>query len=75
MFIPFIYFFYLETAGLSLDEIDRVFDLRHAPGVKMTYKEATRHAKDELEAERLRIRSAKSQVGEKEMTEHVEEAV
>ena len=47
----------METRGLSLDEIDRVFEIKHAPGSKITYKEATRLAKEEIEAEKLRIQS------------------
>ncbi|KAK5174814.1 uncharacterized protein LTR77_001897 [Saxophila tyrrhenica] len=68
-FAPIIWFFYLETAGLSLDEIDRVFEIAHAPGVKMGYKEATRLAKEEFEAERLRIHDGKQVNREKEPSE------
>ncbi|KAK0251647.1 hypothetical protein B0A54_12143 [Friedmanniomyces endolithicus] len=54
-FLPFIWFFYVETAGLSLDEIDRVFVLKHAEGSALTYKQATEQAKEQLEIERLEI--------------------
>ncbi|KAK0276031.1 hypothetical protein LTR91_002431 [Friedmanniomyces endolithicus] len=54
-FLPFIWFFYVETAGLSLDEIDRVFVLKHAEGSTLTYKQATEQAKEQLEIERLEI--------------------
>ncbi|TKA45763.1 hypothetical protein B0A54_03448 [Friedmanniomyces endolithicus] len=69
-FLPFIWLFYVETAGLSLDEIDRVFVLKHAEGSTLTYKQATEQAKEQLEIERLEIsaRPEKSGVG----TDHVE---
>lgn len=71
-FFPIIWFFYVETAGLSLDEIDRVFAIKHAPGAKMTYKEATRLAKEELEVERLQIRDVAGVDEEKASSDHVE---
>ena len=55
VWLPFIWYFYVETAGLSLDEIDRVFELKHAPGATMTYQEATMLAKEEIEHERILI--------------------
>lgn len=41
-FIPFIIYFYVETAGLSLEEVDRVFELKYGrdDGVKISYDEA-----------------------------------
>ena len=74
-FVPIIWSFYVVTAGLSLDEIDRVFAIKHAPGAKMSYKEATRPAKEKLEAERLQIQGVILANGEKEALGHVEEAV
>ncbi|KAK3075809.1 hypothetical protein LTR53_000511 [Teratosphaeriaceae sp. CCFEE 6253] len=73
-FLPFIYFFYVETAGLSLDEVDRVFVLKHAPGSTLTYKQATEKAKEELEMERLEInaRGEKGVQAEKPMSSYVE---
>lgn len=47
-FLPFIYYFYVETANLSLEEIDRVFEIKYGGGPKVTYKEATEQAKREL---------------------------
>ena len=70
--MPFIWFFYVETAGLSLDEIDRVFTLKHAPGSTLTYKEATRQAQEELETERLEITNRPAKGLEAGFTEHVE---
>lgn len=74
-FIPIIWLFYVETAGLSLDEIDRVFAIKHAPGRKITYKEATQLAKEEMEAERLQIREETAANGEKEGQAHFEKLV
>lgn len=40
-FIPIIWLFYPETAGLSLDEIDWMFSIKYGSAAKMTYQEAT----------------------------------
>lgn len=70
--LPWIYFFYVETAGLSLDEIDWVFEFKFAPGANMTYKEATRLAKERMEEGRNAGISAE----EKDRSvEHVENKV
>lgn len=70
--IPLIWFFYVETAGLSLEEIDRVFELKHAPGAKMTYAEAAKQAREDIESERLQLRDPGSE--DKEPTsEYVEQ--
>lgn len=74
-FVPIIWLFYVETAGLSLDEIDRVFEIKHAPGSRMTYKEAIVRAKEELEAERLQVRDVLTTDGEKEGPFHTERVV
>ena len=47
-FLPFIWYFYVETAGLSLEEIDRLFAIKFHGGSSMTYKEATRLAQEEI---------------------------
>ncbi|GAB7328390.1 hypothetical protein MBLNU13_g00369t2 [Cladosporium sp. NU13] len=65
--LPIIWFFYVETAGLSLEEIDRVFEIKHAPGSKISYTEAAKQAKEDIESERL-------QVGEKESKDTAESA-
>ena len=65
--LPIVWFFYVETAGLSLEEIDRVFEIKHAPGANISYTEAAKQAKEEIESERL-------QVGEKGSKENVESA-
>jgi len=53
--LPIVWFFYVETAGLSLEEIDRVFEIKHAPGSKMTYAEAAKQARVDIESERLQV--------------------
>lgn len=39
-FLPFIWYFYVETAGLSLEQVDNVFELKHDSGPAMSYKQA-----------------------------------
>ena len=41
-FVPLVYFFYPETARLSLEEIDGVFALKYGGDRKVSYKEAAR---------------------------------
>jgi hypothetical protein len=72
LFIPVIWLFYPETAGLSLDEIDRVFTIKYTAASKMTYQQATSQARDEFTAERLRIADGITRSGGKQMAEHVE---
>ncbi|CAO2656677.1 Nn.00g054800.m01.CDS01 [Neocucurbitaria sp. VM-36] len=40
--VPFIWYFYVETAGLSLEEVDLMFAIKYNGGKDMTYKEARR---------------------------------
>jgi len=49
---PIVWFFYVETKGLSLEEVDLMFKIKYHGGKKMTYKEAGRLAK--LEADNVR---------------------
>nr|XP_036577935.1 uncharacterized protein CTRU02_11997 [Colletotrichum truncatum]KAF6785065.1 hypothetical protein CTRU02_11997 [Colletotrichum truncatum] len=46
-FVPIIWHWYVETANLSLEQVDRLFEIKHAGGKKMNWKEATRLAKME----------------------------
>jgi sugar porter (SP) family MFS transporter len=39
-FLPFVYYFYVETAGLSLEQIDRVFEFKYEGGKGMRLSEA-----------------------------------
>ena len=50
-----------------MEEIDRVFEIKHAPGSKMSYTEAAKQAKEDIESERL-------QVGEKDSKDTAESA-
>lgn len=55
-----------------MDEIDRVFAIKHGAGRKITYKEATQLAKEEMEAERLQIRDVTAANGKEGASAHVE---
>lgn len=46
-FIPLIYFFYVETATLSLEQVDRLFEIKHDAGKDMSWADATRIARTE----------------------------
>ena len=46
--LPFIWYFYVETAGLSLEEIDSLFEIKYTGGKDMSWDEATRLAKEEV---------------------------
>ena len=74
--LPWIYFFYVETAGLSLDELDRVFENKFAPGVDMTYKETTKLAKEQMEEGRHVLGDSSMTVSEeKAAVEYLEQEV
>ena len=47
LFIPVIWLFYVETANLSLEQIDRLFEIKHEAGHGMSWSEATRMARSE----------------------------
>lgn len=49
---PIVWFFYVETTGLSLEEVDLMFKIKYHGGKGMTYKEAARQAKIEAQAVR-----------------------
>jgi hypothetical protein len=57
---PIIWFFYVETKGLSLEEVDLMFKIKyHGKKEGVTYKEAARRAKAETERIRERERQVK----------------
>ncbi|KAJ4345338.1 uncharacterized protein N0V89_011468 [Didymosphaeria variabile] len=43
-FVPIIYRWYVETANLSLEQVDRLFQIKHEGGKDTSWKEATRLA-------------------------------
>lgn len=45
-FVPIVYFFYVETARLSLEEIDAVFEIKYEGGSGMTYEQAAKLARE-----------------------------
>ena len=44
-FVPVVHSFYVETARLSLEKLDRVFEIKYDGGSSMTYKEAAKLAR------------------------------
>lgn len=46
-FIPVIWNFYIETANLSLEQVDRLFELKNEAGANMTWTQASRLARME----------------------------
>lgn len=48
-FLPVIWYFYVETASLSLEQVDRLFEIKHDGGKDMSWADATRIARTEDE--------------------------
>ncbi|KAF2096100.1 general substrate transporter [Rhizodiscina lignyota] len=48
-FLPLIWYYYIETANMSLEEIDRMFEIKYDAGKEMTYKQAAKRAREEVE--------------------------
>jgi hypothetical protein len=67
--VPFIYYFYIETANLTLEEIDTIFEIKHDGGSKMSYKEATRLAHVQAKARRATMAIKKDDPAADEMIE------
>lgn len=67
-FIPVIWWFYIETANLSLEQVDRLFEIKHDGGKDMTWSEATKIAltqsgiRPDLQAEKERVHSEHCEV-------------
>ncbi|KAL2830879.1 general substrate transporter [Aspergillus cavernicola] len=40
LFIPIIWYFYVETANLSLEQVDRLFEIKHDAGKDMSWSQA-----------------------------------
>lgn len=45
VFTPICWYFYVETAGLSLEEIDKLFEVKYYGDKSMAYQEAAETAK------------------------------
>jgi hypothetical protein len=58
---PFIWYFYVETAGLSLEEIDLMFKIKYNGAKGMSYKEASVLAREESDRQRHEDVSEKTQ--------------
>lgn len=69
--VPFIWYFYVETAGLSLEEIDKLFEIHYKGGKGMTWEEATRLAKEEIALTKMQIHE-KTPHGNAEAVDHME---
>jgi hypothetical protein len=52
---PFIWYFYVETAGLSLEEVDLMFSIKYNAGKAMTYNDARRLAQEQSQTSRLTL--------------------
>lgn len=62
----------METAGLSLEEVDKLFEVKYANGRSMTYREAAREAKEEMKARMNQKKYDKDSPGEKQSTAELE---
>lgn len=51
VFCPICWLFYVETSGLSLEEVDRLFEIKYYGGKNMTYQSAARRAKEVVNIE------------------------
>ncbi|KAF2687384.1 general substrate transporter [Lentithecium fluviatile CBS 122367] len=60
--VPFIWYFYVETAGLSLEEVDIMFAIKHNGGKDMTYKKARRLALEQRQTVLLSMEEKEMQV-------------
>lgn len=47
-FVPIIWVFYVETANLSLEQVDRLFEIKQDADKDMTWSDATRIARTEI---------------------------
>jgi hypothetical protein len=62
VWFPIIWFFYVETKGLSLEEVDLMFKIKYNAGKAMTYKEAAKLAKEEADTVRKSESQTKKEV-------------
>ena len=47
LFIPIIWYFYVETANLSLEQVDQMFEIKHDAGKDMSWSDAYKNARME----------------------------
>ena len=62
---PFIWYFYVETAGLSFEEVDSMFKIKYHCGKTMTYEEASFLAREES----TRVRFEPAEKGSEKVSE------
>ena len=76
-FIPFIVYFYVETAGLSLEEVNRVFELKYGreDGANISYDEAIAQVKLERRIRRTGENATKDLGNSEKLDLETEEAV
>lgn len=72
VWVPVCWYFYVETAGLSLEEVDKLFEIKYANGGSITYREAAREAKKEMKARMDQEKHDQDSPGEKQNTTEVE---
>ena len=60
---PIIWFFYIETSKLSLEEVDLMFKIKYNGGKGMTYKEAARLAQAEADIVRHEGKASRKEDG------------
>ncbi|KAF9893034.1 hypothetical protein FE257_012445 [Aspergillus nanangensis] len=51
VFCPICWLFYVETSGLSLEEVDKLFEIQYHGGKNMAYHNATRRVKENVNME------------------------
>jgi hypothetical protein len=68
---PFIWYFYVETAGLSLEEVDLVFSIKHKGDKNMTYEEARILAREQSQNTRVLATEKGLSVQQEEIVEKV----
>jgi hypothetical protein len=66
---PIVWFFYVETKGLSLEEVDLMFKFKYHGGKGMTYKEAAELAKAEIDSVRRQETEMEKETAKVEETE------
>lgn len=71
---PIVWFFYVETKGLSLEEVDLMFKIKYRGGKDVTYKQAARQAKEETDMMRRHEPMKEKQEASVETREYADSA-